>query len=245
MFIPGGIVLILQIALAVHVIRTGRPWYWIMLIVFLPLLGIAVYVIVELLPEWTGGYRARRTFAAVGQALTPGRDYRRWAEAVEATPTAGNMMHLAEECLALGRFDEATELYRRALVGVHADDTAMLFGLARARFGAGDAAEARQTLERLKAMPGYESPEAHLLYARSLEAAGELDAAHQEYESASRTYPGPEAACRHALLLQKMGRSAEAEAIFADIKKSLDRSPGHVRRINREWYDLARRGGAA
>src|SRR5579862_5838155 len=150
----GGILLILQIALAVHVIKTGRPWYWIMLIVFIPLIGMAAYAIVELAPEYLGGYRGRRTMAAVGQALTPGRDYRRWADAVDATPTAENMMRLAEECLALGRFDEATDLYRRALVGIHAEDTAMLFGLARARFGAGYMAETREVLEKLKAIPG-------------------------------------------------------------------------------------------
>ena len=239
MHLLGGVILILQIALAVHVIKTGRPWYWIMLIVFIPLIGIAVYAIVELLPEWSGGHRARRTVAAVGQALDPGRDYRHFADAVEATPTAENFMRLAEACLGLRRYDEATDLYRRAMVGIHADDPAMLFGLAQARFGAGDAAEAKAMLDRLNAMPGYESPEAHLLFARCLEALGDLDGALREYEAISRTYPGPEAACRHALLLQKMGRTDEATLIFTDVKKGLDRSPRHVRRLHREWYQLA------
>jgi len=239
MFIPGGIILILQIVLAIHVIKTGRPWYWIMLIVFLPLIGIIAYAVVEIAPEYMGGYRGRRAMAAVGQALTPGRDYRRWADAVEATPTAENLMRLAEQCLALGRFDEATDLYGRAMVGIYAEDPALLFGLARARFGAGDFAEARGVLEKLKTIPGYESPEAHLLYARVLEALGDFEAARREYESVSRYYPGPEASCRHAMLLQKMGETERAKAIFADIKKALDRSPRHVRRVNREWYEIA------
>jgi hypothetical protein len=245
MFIPGGIILILQIALAIHVIKTGRPWYWIMLIVFLPLIGIIAYAVVELGPEYLGGARGQRAASAMGRAITPGRNYRRLFDAVEATPTAQNMMALAEECMAMGRYPEAVDLYRRCLGGVHAEDTAILYGLAQAEFKAGDAAAAKATLERLNAIPHYESADAHLLFARSLEALGDLAAARQEYEAVSRYYPGPEALCRYALLLQKAGEPEQAAAIFADVKTNLDRSPRHVRRFNRGWYDLASSGGKA
>jgi hypothetical protein len=235
----GGIILILQIALAVHVIKTGRPWYWIMLIVFIPLIGMAVYAIVELAPEYLGGYRAQRAASALGRAVAPGRGYRRLRDEVEASPTAQNMMALAEECMALGQFDEAVDLYRRCQQGVHAEDTAILYGLAQAEFSAGEIAAARATLDKLNAIPHYESADAHLLFARTLEAQDDLPGARREYEAVSRYYPGPEALCRYALLLQKVGERAQAAAIFADVKKNLDRSPRHVRRINREWYDLA------
>jgi len=239
----GGIILILQIALSVHVIKTGRPWYWIMLIVFLPLIGILAYGIVELAPEYLGGYRGRRAASALGRALTPGRNYRRRRDAVDAAPTVQNMMALAGECQALGQFDEAVELYRRCLQGVHAEDTAILFGLAQAEFDAGDAAAAHATLETLNAIPHYQSADAHLLFARSLEAMGETAATLKEYESVIKYYPGPEALCRYALMLQRLGQREKAAEIFADVKKNLDRSPWHVRRLNREWYDIARHGG--
>jgi hypothetical protein len=43
---------ILQIVLAVHVVRTRRPFIWIFIILFFPLLGSLIYIIAELLPEW-------------------------------------------------------------------------------------------------------------------------------------------------------------------------------------------------
>jgi len=46
-----GLVL-LQIALAVHVVRTGRPIIWVLLILFFPLVGSVIYIIAELIPEW-------------------------------------------------------------------------------------------------------------------------------------------------------------------------------------------------
>ena len=39
-----------QIFFIVHAARTGRPYYWMMIILFVPLLGIAAYVGFELLP---------------------------------------------------------------------------------------------------------------------------------------------------------------------------------------------------
>ena len=44
--------IILQIVLAVHVVRTHRPFIWIFLILIFPLLGSLIYIIAELIPEW-------------------------------------------------------------------------------------------------------------------------------------------------------------------------------------------------
>ena len=43
---------VLQIILAVHVVRTRRPFIWIFLILIFPLIGSVIYVIAELVPEW-------------------------------------------------------------------------------------------------------------------------------------------------------------------------------------------------
>lgn len=43
---------ILQIVLAVHAVRTRRPFIWIFIILIFPLMGSAIYIIAELIPEW-------------------------------------------------------------------------------------------------------------------------------------------------------------------------------------------------
>lgn len=43
---------VLQIVLAVHAVRTGRPFIWVFLILLFPLLGSLIYIIAELVPEW-------------------------------------------------------------------------------------------------------------------------------------------------------------------------------------------------
>ena len=153
---------------------------------------------------------------------------------------------LAEEYLAAGQPQDAVALYREALSGIHATDPSLMIGLARALFSLGNTAEVLATLERLReANPEYSSPEGHLLYARSLEMEGRTEAALREYAALTVYYPGQEARCRYALLLQMTGRVAEARNLFEEIHKAIAYGPRHQYRTQREWYELARRELAA
>jgi hypothetical protein len=97
-------------------------------------------------------------------------------------------------------------------------------------------------LDRLfTANPEFSSAEADLLAARILEAKGSLPEALSAYERLSATYPGEEAKGRLALLLRRTGAEQRARAIFAEIRKSVERSPAFYRRAQREWYEIARR----
>ena len=52
-----------------------------------------------------------------------------------------------------------------------------MLGLAKAQYGLGQAAQARQTLDALiAANPSFRSQEGHLLYARAVEDSGDVDA---------------------------------------------------------------------
>jgi hypothetical protein len=88
---------------------------------------------------------------------------------------------------------------------------------------------------------GEGNPDRHLLYARSLELQGKFDAALYEYAALVGYYPGQEARYRYALLLKKMGRSAEAQRFLKEICQAIEYGPRHQYREQREWYDLARR----
>jgi hypothetical protein len=237
----GIVMLGLQIACAVHAGKTGRPFFWIYLIIFLPGIGMLAYAAVELVPEFFGSYRGQKAASAVGRMVNPGRNYRGLKDAVETAPTVENMLRLGEECIALGRYAEAVELCQHCLQGMYASDPVILAHLAEAQFGAGDAVAAKATLDRLRAAnPQYRSDTTELLYARALEAGGDLAAARTAYEPLVGRYPGPEAKCRYALLLQKMGERERAAAIFAEVKKELDRAPRHMRRRYGEWHSMAR-----
>jgi hypothetical protein len=242
----GLLILGAQVLCVAHVVRTGRPFSWVYLIVFAPLVGTIVYLGVELLPGLYRGPTARQAAARVAKALDPGRGVRDAWRRLEMSPTVQNRTALAQEYLAAGQPQDAVALYREALSGIHATDPALMLGLARALFMLGDTVEVLATLDRLReANPEYTSPEGHLLYARSLEMEGRTAEAFHEYAALIAYYPGQEARCRYALLLQLTGRVAEARNLFEEIRKAIDYGPRHQYREQREWYELARRALAA
>ena len=84
---PFGLLIIaVQIAFAVHVIRTGRQIFWIFLIVFVPLIGCLVYFFAEIMPELGNSRTARRAASTVMRPITSERDFQAMIRAVEDTP---------------------------------------------------------------------------------------------------------------------------------------------------------------
>ena len=237
-----GLILLLQIACLIHAGRSGRPYYWFMIILFVPGLGMLAYLAVEVIPGLFRGRTAARLSQTVSAGLNPTRQYRELARALDTVPSVANFRALADECVRLGRYDEAIDLYKSALTGMHETDPGAMLGLAVAEFQEGDAGAAGATLDRLfAANPDFSSAEADLLAARILEARGHLPEALSAYERLSATYPGEEAKGRLALLLQRTGAEQRARAVFAEIRKSVEGGPRFYRRAQREWYEIARR----
>jgi len=234
--------LALQAGLIVHVIKTGRNTLWIWAIALLPAAGSLAYVVVEILPALFGGRAARRTKANVQRMLDPDRDLRQAAAQVEISGNVDARRRLAEEFYERNQFAEAISAYQRGLKGIFEHDPTLLLGLARAQFAAGDYAASRASLERLiEHNPDFKSADGHLLYARSLEASGQLDAAEREYAAVAPSYPGAEARLRYALLLKRRGKLEDARVIFQDLLDGASVGPAHYRRAQAEWLSQARR----
>ena len=233
---------VIQILLIIHVIRTGRNQLWIWVLLFLPLAGGIAYVVVEMLPELFRSRTARRTARGLRKAMDPGADLRRYESEARVGGNVASRQRYAEELARHGRYDEAIGQYREALTGLYEHDPNLMLGLAQAQFGKGDAAGARATLDELiRLNPDFHSPVGHLLYARALEAEGNVQKALEEYRVLATSYPGAEAAVRYAQLLQSQGERAEAQRIVRELLEQARIAPGHYRRAQRTWLEAAQR----
>ena len=232
----------LLIVCVVHAVRTGRIFPWIYVIIFLPLIGSLIYVGVEIVPEVLRGRSARRLGSSVRELADPHRALREAHYEAGLVGSVDAKRALAEQYLARGRYDDAVAIYKDALQGQFNDDTALLYGLARAQFASGDAAGAQASLDALqKADPSFMSGDAHLLYARALEMQGKDLEALEEYKKLVRYFAGEEARARYGLLLKKLGRNEEAEKMFREILTLIEGAPRRYIRAQREWADIARR----
>ncbi|TLY75691.1 MAG: tetratricopeptide repeat protein [Gammaproteobacteria bacterium] len=236
--------LLVQAAFIVHVIKTGRNqlWIWVLIIPGLALAGILAYLVVEILPALFRSRAAQRAGRGLRKAIDPERDLRRYESEVRVADNVASRQRYAEELVRRERYDEAIAQYREALTGLYEHDPNLMLGLAQAQFGKGEASAARATLDELiRHNPDFRSPTGHLLYARALEAEGNVPKALEEYAVLAPSYPGAEASVRYAQLLKAQGRVAEAQKVVRELLEQARIAPGHYRRAQRSWLDAAQR----
>ena len=241
--------LLISLAMAYHAIRNGKSPMWLMGLAVASFLGflatVAVwigYLALAVIPDMLRSAPARRLADNVVNAADPGRGYREKLRDVEQVGSVDSKRALAEECIRMGRFADAVELYESAMQGpLGASDPALLKGLARARMLSGDGAAAEALFVQLKETdPAAYDADAELDYARALALQAKNNAAVAQYEKVVSRYPGEEARARFGLLLESLGQEARAQALFAEILKSVKGAPSYYRSRQREWTSIAR-----
>jgi hypothetical protein len=233
---------IVQLCFVVHAVRTGRPYYWALIILSFPVIGCVAYYFMEVFPNSREHRSARRAAANLARTLKPDAEFKRRLEEVETCGSVDNKTALAEECLRLGFAEEAVRLYQGCLAGPHADDAQVLFGLVRAQFAAEQFPQAAAALTRLRVgRPGFKPEEVRLLHARILEATGRDAEAQREYEELIEVYVGLEAKVRYAQLLRRLGYETQSNALFQGVVDYARRARiAHEAEL--EWVKVARRG---
>ena len=233
--------------LLVHLIRHRPKGGWLLIVLMLPGAGALLYF---LLMMWDVAARWARlpTHRAGTRTGIPDAEselhHRRASLAV--SDNLLNRLALALACLKHGRHSESAELFEDLDAGECHDDPLILLGLARSQFGLERFQAARQSLERLiAANPEFRSEAGHLLYARTLEALGDVQDALREYQVLTSYSRVPEAHCRYALLLTSLGRPSEAKALYQALLRALRRAPRQYARLNHQWIALAEREIAA
>lgn len=240
LYIVSGL---LSLGLIVHCIKTGRNTIWVYVLVVLitfPFIGSLVYIGAEILPELLRSRTSRRAVRGLRTTLDPEGELRRAEDAMKVSGTVAARQKYADELVRLGRAPEALPIYQTCLTGVFTEDPKLLLGYAHARFAAGDAAGARQTLDELiQKNPDFKSPDGHLLYARALEGEGNTEKALSEFATLAGYYPGAEAGLRYAVLLKRLGQRELAQQTLKALLDRAKYAPAHYRKAQREWLDEA------
>lgn len=221
---------LVQVALIVHIVKTGRNTTWLWIVLMLPGAGSIAYLIVEVLPDLMNGRSGRQVTRKVQSVVNPNRDINAASREYAKANTVENSMRLADEYLSQGVYDKAKTLYQKCLSGLYADDPELLYGLAQSQFGLDEFAGVVQTLDELKTKnPGYRNADAHLIYARSLAGLERVDEAQHEFTALHSYFPGPAASFYYGLFLKSQGKVDEANDIFRQIQATAKIADKHYR----------------
>ena len=238
--IVGALVLLIQFCFVVHVFRTGRPYWWMFVIMAFPVMGCVVYYFVEVFPGSREHRKALKTARKIARVLEPDADLKKRAEELEICGSLDNRIALALECMNHRMYAEAARLYESCLAGAYANDGTMLFGLARAAVEGGDWRKAADVIARLKAAAPKQRPlDVRLLEARVYEGLGEYDPALAIYREVLPAFVGLEARYRYARLLLRLGKREAAMEMFNEVVKHARRFASSIEE-EEHWANAAR-----
>lgn len=235
------LVWLIQLALIIHVLKTGRSRYWILMLLFMPMIGGLAYLVIELIPEFSGSISGQRAVRNVKKTLNPGADLRQHEAAWEQSPNVDNGRRYAEALLESGNTNAAEEVINQALKGLFENEPTLLLLKARVQFEKDQMKEVIETLESLQNHnPDFRTAEGHLLYARALEAEDRIDEAIREYSAVSGYFPGVEARYRLALCFNVAGKNNDARTEFESILNDAKLAPPHFRKSQKTWLDAVK-----
>ncbi len=236
----GGLVVLIQFCFAFHAFKTGRPYWWIFVIMAFPVMGCVLYYFVEVFPGSREHRKANKAARALARVLQPDADLKKRAEELEICGSVDNKLALAGECMNHQMYAEAMKLYESCLGGAYATDGNIQFGLARAAVEAKEWDKAAAALARLKSdAPKTRPLEARLLEARVLEGRGQTDAALAAMRELIPAFVGLEARYRYAELLMRLGNSEAAMEMFNEVLKHARRFASSIEEEER-WVSAAK-----
>jgi hypothetical protein len=229
----------LQIACIVDVVRNGRSTIWIMALMFLPVASLVAYVIVEVMPRMKHNRHVRGARAQIVDKIDPERELRAAREALDVAKTAANRIRLGDALSERGRHGEAIPHYRDA-IGGGPPDYRTGEKLARAEYLSDQSVRALETLERMEAPSAKpDLDRIAVLRARVLEELGRDDEAAVLYAGVVDRFAGDEVRCRYAGLLIRQGKVGDARRLLGEVEHRLKRMTRQQRASDAQMYDWA------
>lgn len=231
-------VIILQLGCILHVVFTGRPYWWIGFLIVGPVVGALAYIVVEMRPwferlDWRSSLwklRGRKARMRICEA------------ALAESPTVGHRISLAEELCSQGMLAQACDVLAAGLTGAFRDDPTLLLLLVDVHLKRGQISEAEQYLDRCREPFLHDQEKRVSLYrGRTLALQGRFSEAEPIFQSLVKTRRSEECRYYFAEALVRAGRMDQADEILADILRRYRGGTAVYRRLEHRWFVAARR----
>jgi hypothetical protein len=117
--ILAALIVVIQLCFAYHAVKTGRPYWWLFIIMGFPAMGCVLYYFIEVFPTSRESRRAEQAMRAVSKALEgAGRLDEALAEfkvLAEAYPGEEGRFRYGALLKRMGRADAARDVFQRML----------------------------------------------------------------------------------------------------------------------------------
>ena len=117
--------------------------------IFLPFAGSFAYLRIEVLPDFIRSRAAHTAKKAISHAAAPNRNFEKLQAMAELSPTFDNLKNLGEEFIIREQYEDAIQIFTKALSGPFYDDIRVLYKLSLSYFYSSQYENAKSTLYKI------------------------------------------------------------------------------------------------
>jgi len=223
-------VLALQAFCLFHAYRNNsdQRWYW--LIIFLPVIGCALY----LYHHFYSRNNIQNITEGVKGIVNTNYRLEQLEKAYKFSNNLTNRVNLADAYVVYGRYAEAIDLYKECLVGFMTEDPVLRMKLMSAYFYSGDYETAIACGRELESEKTFRDAEEHIGYAWALHHTGRTDEARSRFEFMDRSFTNYKHRIEYCKFLQQTNRLEDLKTKLAELSEEVEHMKGPERRLRRD-----------
>tara|TARA_R110000868_G_scaffold3388_10_gene21927 strand:+ start:2608 stop:3330 length:723 start_codon:yes stop_codon:yes gene_type:complete len=164
-------VIALQAYCLYHVFKYRNPFYWVFVILFIPLIGSIIYLITQVYNKRD----AERIQENVVCIINPTKRIKDLEKKLQFSETYQNRVDLADAYVQINDFDKAIPIYLSALEGNFYNDLYVIEQLIKTYFAMEDYKNVILYAEKIKTHSEFKKTRLQFLYGLSLEKVGKLE----------------------------------------------------------------------
>ena len=214
-----------------HCYSHRNSYYWILTIIFLPVVGCVLYL-------FTNVFRKRdieKVQESLETVINPSKRIKDLEKKFKFSGTFENQVALADAYLNEGMYTDAITNYEGSLKDVFLNDFYAISKLVEAYYYSSDFKKAIENAERIEENQMFRKSKASFLYGLALEKAGNLAKA----EKVLRTFDAPYSNYGERLELGRFlirhSKTGEAKGIYLEMISESENMSRNSYRINREF----------
>ncbi|WP_250433915.1 hypothetical protein [Hanstruepera flava] len=210
-----------------HSIKNRNNYYWIFLIIFLPLVGSVIYLLTQVFSKRD----AKKISNEITTIINPTKKVKDLEQKLKFSDTYQNRVDLADAYFQIHDFDHAIFHYQKALEDKSQNNDYIKQQLIAAYFNKGDFKDVINFWEQMNE-GNFKNSESEFLYGMALYKSGFVDKAEQYLRNVDKRYSNYEERLQLSKFLFEIGKESDAKEILNEIYAESQ----HMTKINKRKY---------
>ncbi|WP_299890008.1 hypothetical protein [uncultured Lacinutrix sp.] len=211
-----------------HLIKNRNDYYWIFLIIFLPIIGCLIYLITQVFNKRD----ANKIQESITNILVPTKRVKDLQKQLEFSDTYQNKVNLADAYFDMKDYNNAIKYYEEASKDDSQNNYFITSQLVIAYYKSENFAQSIALAKTIQLHAEFKKSKAQFTYGLALEKTGRLDEAEAQLKNIDQRYDNYE----ERLILAKflLGRDKKENAI--ELLKDISEESKHMTKPNRQKY---------